>query len=148
MSCIHVCEAVRCCRGHDESWWSASSVEQTGCFWSALMLGHLTRVLPRQLFDRSGIWPKQIGVHMLLDGVTVLYVGRFCEYRSTGGVCSGWHLLYGSLYFMWLRTLTEHWNKYYLCLQAGFNFLQNHSKLNLPGLSACVYQSLCQLHTT
>lgn len=72
---------------------------------------------------------------LLLDGVTVLYMGQFSKCWSAAAVHSGWHLLYVRLYFLWLSTLTEHWNKYYLCLQAGSNYLQNHSKTtNLSSL--------------
>lgn len=64
----------------------------------------------------------------LLGGMTVLDMGQFSKCWSTTGMHSGWHFLYVSLYFMWLSTLTEHWNKFYLCLQAGFNYLQNNSQ--------------------
>lgn len=123
----HECEAVRGCRGSDEYSWSAASVEQMECYSNALTVGHFTRGLPRRLLEHSGVWPTQMGVHVAVGWCTVLYVGRFCKDWSAAAVHSG-HLLYVSLHFMWLRTLTEHWNKYYLCLQARSNYLQNHSK--------------------
>lgn len=108
----HVCEAVRGCRGSDEYSWSAASVEQMECYCSALPVGHFTRGLPRFLV---GCW-STVGFGLRRRCCWVVYsavLGRFCKDWSAAAVHSGQHLLSVSLHFMWLRTLTEHWNKYY-----------------------------------
>lgn len=72
--------------------------------------------------DHSAIWPTQ-------RGVTVLYTGHFCKNGSTAGVRAlRMTFTVRKPLFHVVKYLAEHWNKLYLCLQAGFSYLQNRSK--------------------